>query len=68
LRLRGEDCGLVAKASDYTMGDRRADLAPERVADQVIGVPGPLQFGVRPEPSEMRVKTVTFELSVDQRR
>jgi hypothetical protein len=65
---RGEHCGLLAKASDYAIGDPRAHVSPERIADQVIGVPCAAQFRVRSEPSEVRVKTVALELSVDQRR
>src|SRR5207247_11008635 len=67
-RPRGEHGGLLAKASDYAIGDPRADLAPERIAHQVVGIPCAAQFRVRSEPSEMRVKTVALELAVDQRR
>src|SRR5437762_2443610 len=50
-RSRGKDCGLLAKAGDDAIGDRRADLAPERIPDQVVGIPRAAQFRVRPEPS-----------------
>src|SRR5258706_16224109 len=67
LRSRGEHRGLLAQASDHASRDLRADLAPERVADQVIGIPCLAQSGVRPEPPEMHLKTFALKLAVNER-
>src|SRR5258705_7044223 len=68
LRPRSEHRGLLAQASDHASRDLRADLAPERVADQVIGIPCLAQPRVRAEPPEMRLKTFALKLAVDERR
>src|SRR5207245_6465651 len=67
-RPRGDHCGLLAKSSDYAIGDPRAGLAPERIANQVVGIPCVAQFRVRSEPPEVRVKAVALKLAVNQRR
>src|SRR6266571_6835133 len=68
LPLRSENDGFLLEAGHDATGEIGADMAPERIADQVVGIPRTAQLGVGSEPAKVRLAIAALKLPVNQRR